>query len=228
MYLCLLQWCSQFPGEEEILFAPLTGLEVMGTPRVDERSLVVELRLNTNLHDLTIEQVVCVCVALEVRTVFGDCCESRLTGPSCQVSAKMKKTHIELVHTIEMDMIMEGFSPASLQLLTGHKTRYEKEKGSWFNNSDNYKHATNAVIDAKLEICAGVLKSLDEESAGKERVRAAQMLFNENDGAALAKGIATILTDARLLKEYGPMLNDISKTASLARLDLENSGLDCE
>lgn len=57
------------------MFAPLTGLEVTGTPRVDERSLVVELRLNTNLHDLTIEQVVCECVALEVLTVFGDCCE---------------------------------------------------------------------------------------------------------------------------------------------------------
>jgi hypothetical protein len=27
-----LQWCSQFPAEEEILFAPLTGLEVVGTP----------------------------------------------------------------------------------------------------------------------------------------------------------------------------------------------------
>ena len=52
-----IQWCSQFPGEEEILFAPLTGLEVMGTPKVDGRTMVVELRLNTNLHDLTIEQV---------------------------------------------------------------------------------------------------------------------------------------------------------------------------
>jgi hypothetical protein len=52
-----IQWWSQFPGEEEILFAPLTGLEVPGTPRVDLRTMVVELRLNTNLHDLTIEQV---------------------------------------------------------------------------------------------------------------------------------------------------------------------------
>ena len=43
-----IQWCSQFAEEEEILFAPLTGLEVIGTPRVDEKTLVVELRLNTN------------------------------------------------------------------------------------------------------------------------------------------------------------------------------------
>jgi hypothetical protein len=41
----------------QILFAPLTGLEVVGQPHVEGSSIVVELRLNTNLHDLTIEQV---------------------------------------------------------------------------------------------------------------------------------------------------------------------------
>jgi hypothetical protein len=52
-----LGWCSQFPGEEEILFAPLTGLEVVGTPKVEDSAIIVELRLNCNLHDLTIEQI---------------------------------------------------------------------------------------------------------------------------------------------------------------------------
>ena len=48
---------SQFPGEKEILFSPLTGLEVAGVPRVEDGVIVVELRLSCNLHDLTIEQV---------------------------------------------------------------------------------------------------------------------------------------------------------------------------
>jgi hypothetical protein len=52
-----LKWCSQFPGEEEILFAPLTGLEVVGTPIVENSAMIVELRANCNLHDLTIEQI---------------------------------------------------------------------------------------------------------------------------------------------------------------------------
>jgi hypothetical protein len=52
-----LQWCSQFPSEAEILFAPLTGLEVVGTPTVEQAVMIVELRLNCNLHDLTIEQI---------------------------------------------------------------------------------------------------------------------------------------------------------------------------
>eukprot|EP00966_Prymnesium_polylepis_P276255 6381995-Prymnesium_polylepis.1 len=49
---------SQFPAEREILFAPLTGLEVSAVPRDEEGVLVIELRLSCNLHDLTLEQVV--------------------------------------------------------------------------------------------------------------------------------------------------------------------------
>ena len=52
-----VQWCSQFPEEAEILFAPLVGLEVVGNPGVEGTTIVVELRLNCNLHDLTIEQI---------------------------------------------------------------------------------------------------------------------------------------------------------------------------
>ena len=42
---------SQFPGEKEILFAPLTGLEVASVPRVEGDVIVVELRLSCNLHE---------------------------------------------------------------------------------------------------------------------------------------------------------------------------------
>ena len=49
---------SQFPAEKEILFAPLTGLEVASVPRVEGDVIVVELRLSCNLHDLTIEEVI--------------------------------------------------------------------------------------------------------------------------------------------------------------------------
>ena len=83
----------------------------------------------------------------------------------------MKKTHSDLVHTIEMDMIMEGFSPAALQPLTDHRAAFGGKDGPWFNNSDNYKTATNAVIDAKLECCCAVLKA--DAATVKERELAA-------------------------------------------------------
>eukprot|EP00966_Prymnesium_polylepis_P271693 6277259-Prymnesium_polylepis.2 len=52
-----VQFASQFPKEAEILFAPLTGLEVVSKPWIDGRTIVVDLRLSTNTKDLTIEEV---------------------------------------------------------------------------------------------------------------------------------------------------------------------------
>jgi hypothetical protein len=49
---------SQYPHEEECLFAPLTGMEVQGT-RVDGAVLVIEARLSVNLNAQTIEQARC-------------------------------------------------------------------------------------------------------------------------------------------------------------------------
>ena len=46
----------QYPHENECLFAPLTGIEVLGT-RIDGAVLVIEARLSVNLNALTIEQV---------------------------------------------------------------------------------------------------------------------------------------------------------------------------
>ena len=46
----------RYPHEQEILFAPLTGLEVRGT-RVEGSLLVVEAKPSVNLISLTIEQV---------------------------------------------------------------------------------------------------------------------------------------------------------------------------
>ena len=51
-------WLSQYSFEEEILFAPLTGIDVRNV-RVEKASvLVVTVRLSVNLMALTIEQVI--------------------------------------------------------------------------------------------------------------------------------------------------------------------------
>ena len=51
-----VSWLSQYPHEREILFGPLTGIELQGT-RVEGAVVVVEARLSVNLNALTIEQV---------------------------------------------------------------------------------------------------------------------------------------------------------------------------
>ena len=52
-----LKWVSQYPGEAEILFPPLTFLEVVGEPRVEGGIIVFPLRANINLKGLTLEQL---------------------------------------------------------------------------------------------------------------------------------------------------------------------------
>ena len=52
-----LRWLSQYPHENEILFAPLMGIEVLGA-RVDGSVLIVDIALSTNQLSLTLEQVV--------------------------------------------------------------------------------------------------------------------------------------------------------------------------
>ena len=47
---------SQYSHEEETLFPPLTGMEVLGT-RIENNLLVVETRVSVNLVGLTIEEV---------------------------------------------------------------------------------------------------------------------------------------------------------------------------
>ena len=49
-------WLSQYPHEREILFGPLTGIEVLRT-RVDGSVVVIECSFSINLTALTIEQV---------------------------------------------------------------------------------------------------------------------------------------------------------------------------
>ena len=51
------EWPSQYPHEREILFGPLTGIEVLGT-RHDSLVVVIECAFSINLSALTLEQVV--------------------------------------------------------------------------------------------------------------------------------------------------------------------------
>ena len=64
-----ISWLSQYPHEQEILFAPLTGLEVQGTS-VERSVVVVDLKVSINLTALTIEQVGGATSATSARTAM--------------------------------------------------------------------------------------------------------------------------------------------------------------
>ena len=51
-----ISWLSQYPHEQEILFGPLTGIEVLRT-RIEGSVVVIECDFNINLTALTLEEV---------------------------------------------------------------------------------------------------------------------------------------------------------------------------
>ena len=64
-----ISWLSQYPHEQEILFGPLTGIEVLRT-RVDGSVVVIECAFSINLTALTLEQVLS-----KRRKVVRDMCD---------------------------------------------------------------------------------------------------------------------------------------------------------
>ena len=79
-----MSWLSQYPHEKEVLFAPLTGLEVQRT-RVEGRALVVDVRLSVNLQARTIEQVVAKMQTSHVQILMDrlkEDCEAQSAGVS--------------------------------------------------------------------------------------------------------------------------------------------------
>ena len=53
-----LAWVSQYPNEDEVVFPPLTSLEVVSTPCLLGTSLLVQLRANVNLKIKTVEELI--------------------------------------------------------------------------------------------------------------------------------------------------------------------------
>jgi hypothetical protein len=51
-----LQWVSQYPTEEEVLYAPLTALDVVGQPQIETvpsgQIVIVKLRISCNQTDM--------------------------------------------------------------------------------------------------------------------------------------------------------------------------------
>jgi hypothetical protein len=131
---CDLSWLSQYPFEREILFAPLTGVEVLDT-RVDGSVLVVVLRPTTNQKAATIDQVV----------------------------SRLQNSHVQFVDLL-MEQFTRADSPSeALKPLKTLKSSALKREPKWFNEAENYREATDKALSAKEEVFNQLKKSAEEE-----------------------------------------------------------------
>ena len=127
---------SQFAGEKEILFAPLTGLEVVSAPRavvidgVDV--LIVELRLSCNLHDETMEQVV----------------------------GRMQRTHLTL-----LDSMRVPSAPAkAMSPIDAVASRAQRRGHHFFNFKEGFLAATAEAFEAQDAVLEALATSEAWES----------------------------------------------------------------
>ena len=122
-----ISWLSQYPHEKEILFAPLTGLEVL-KQRIEGAVIVLDVRLSVNLTSITVEQVV----------------------------AKMQRSHQTLLSLLSNSFKAElpPVSPAldALTPLLHLEDRASNIDPHQFNNIDFYDSSTRLALEAQGEV----------------------------------------------------------------------------
>ena len=122
-------WLSQYPHEEEILFAPLTGLEVQST-RCEETVLVVGVSLSVNLSSLTIEQVIG-----KFRKLVGDAAEGAAIDAGAEMMASTAPENADGVAEL-------------VRLACGERGLLRRD-AEFFNDDKNLSWAMDAVVKVK-------------------------------------------------------------------------------
>ena len=114
---------SQYPHEKEILFAPLTGLEVQGTVRKGD-VLHISARLNTNMKAQTIEEL----------------------------QGKMKNSHLNLIRIVEEDLEGQGIDTREGSI-DQHRRAAGAASELQFNSTEFYVRQTQQALDCQQETC---------------------------------------------------------------------------
>jgi hypothetical protein len=153
---------SQYPHENECLFAPLTGIEVQGT-RIEGAVLVIEARLSVNLNALTIEQVPSVGVCVQARVAA--CCHVQSRIMRCervllavvQVVSKRRKVVEDMVSNVLVDFgpgleqeAWTALGPSALgdagEYLKGLLKPLHSEEPEYYNEDAQLGAAINAAV----------------------------------------------------------------------------------
>jgi hypothetical protein len=171
-------WLSQYPHEEEILFGPLSGIEVRQT-RVDGSVVVIEAGLSINLNALTLEQVVakrhklicdmCGNLQLEIEgllrgheweTVAKHCRPKIREDVRAYVEQKLSLVTSKLPETMNNDKVLLKAMQDALDVkdaVLGAEVLTDTEISAMLQNEE----AAGAVSAFSLPRAAGRLKSRD-------------------------------------------------------------------
>ena len=141
---------SQYPYEREILFAPLTGLEVQST-RIEGSLLVIEVRLSVNLQALTIEQVIG-----KRRKLLSEMADQMQLDVRQQLGAALCEEELVRVAGVLCDSVkVNVFCDA------GRQARPDL----YFNNDKHFETAVSNLLMCKRSMMVDLLQSAETPSS---------------------------------------------------------------
>lgn len=127
---------SQYSGEREILFGPLTGLEVLNM-RMEAGVLVIGTRLNCNLKNETLEEM----------------------------QGRMKRVHMQLVDIVEGDCVELGFDSPSMHDLHVHALEAQDTEAVKFNDAAKFLDLNTKALQCKVLAAKTVIQRNAETKA---------------------------------------------------------------
>lgn len=141
-------WASQYAHEAEILFAPLTGLEVQST-KVHGSVLVVGVSLSVNLSSLTIEQVIG-----KRKKLVSDAAD----GAALQTRSRVLQSNAPELSDQAAELV---------QLVCGKQVLHFE--ADFFNEDENLSWAVDAVTKvAQAALGAASLRVMKKNEYGEE------------------------------------------------------------
>eukprot|EP00966_Prymnesium_polylepis_P175578 4063390-Prymnesium_polylepis.2 len=140
-----LSWLSQYPYEREVLFAPLTGIEMRGS-RIEGSTVVAEMVLSVNLMSPTIEQVISKMKRSHLTLL--DLLIERLTSANAPMATRQVRRP-----AVSAMCLPAALPPPTILLtipeLVERREQQAQRKAEDFNAPDAYQAATNAALLAQ-------------------------------------------------------------------------------
>jgi hypothetical protein len=123
------------PGEGELLFGPLSYLEVIGEPKLelfeDQVIIVLNVKININLKALTIEEMI----------------GRRQQSQIVTVENLMKELKFDL-KILQVDCLEDELESA-IKSLSDLVEKAHNKGASWFNEDQNFRSFLNDSLDEK-------------------------------------------------------------------------------
>ena len=138
-----ISWLSQYPHEAEILFNPLTGLEVQST-RVDGAVMVVVVKPSVNLTSMTLEQVIGKRKKMLVDML-----------PGLRSELRTKLSAEELLNGEGITFLLERLEPRC----KGGPLRHEE---AWYNEDEQLKQALDEMLAMRRGLGPGGSVRIEE------------------------------------------------------------------